>query len=90
MPEAAELQRKTSQRGLLNTSYQKLKKDSDRAITPVAEAVCVPAHLVPPGSPQPKQLSHIHTQPSLGKSCHREKKSCIYARRVTFVVSSFL
>ena len=30
------------------------KKDSDRAITPATEAVCVPAHLVPPGSPQAK------------------------------------
>jgi len=29
---------------------QKKKKDSDRAITPVAETVHVPAHLVLPGS----------------------------------------
>ena len=46
-------------------------KDSDQAITPAAEAVCVPAHLAPPGSPQTKQLRHLHTQPSLGQSCHR-------------------
>ena len=42
------------------------KKDSDRAINPVAEAVHVRAHLVPPGY-------HLHAQLSLGKSCHRQK-----------------
>jgi len=50
------------------------KKDSDRAITPVAEAICVPAHFAPPGSPQAKHLCHLHTQLSLGQSCHRQKK----------------
>ena len=50
------------------------KKDSDRAITPAAEAVHVPAHLAPPGSPQAKQLCHLHGQLSLGQSCHRQKK----------------
>ena len=50
------------------------KKDSDRAITPTAEAVHVPAHLVPPGSPQAKQLHHLHAQLSLGQICHRQKK----------------
>ena len=50
------------------------KKDSDRAITPAAEAVCVPEHLAPPGSPQAKQLHHLHAQFSLGQSCHRHKK----------------
>ena len=61
------------------------KKDSDRAMTPVAEAVRVPAHLVPPGSLQAKQLCHLHTQPSLRQSCHRgkkKKKSCVYVHRV--------
>ena len=29
-------------------------------------------HLVLPGSSQVKQLSHLHTQPSLGQSCHRQ------------------
>ena len=38
------------------------------------EAVCVPPHLVPPGSPQARQLWHFHVQPSLGQSCHRQKK----------------
>ena len=46
---------------------------------PVAKAVGVPAHLAPPGSLQAKQLHHLHAQPSLGQSCHRQKKvfSCV-------------
>ena len=71
--EWAELWRKTGQRGLLIASYKRLKKDSDRAITPAAEAAHVPAHLVLPGSPQAKQLRHLHAQLSLGQSCHRQK-----------------
>ena len=50
------------------------KKDSDRAITSVAEAVCVLGHLALPGSPQAKKLHHLHAQLSLGQSCHRQKK----------------
>ena len=65
-------------------------KDSDRVITPAAEAVRVPAHFAPPGFPQAKQLGHLHTQLSLGQSCHRQKKSCIYACRVTSAVSNSL
>ena len=49
------------------------KKDSDRAITPVAQAVHVPAHLAPPESPLPKQVLHLHAQHLLGQSCHRQK-----------------
>ena len=49
------------------------KKDTDRIITPVAEAVRVPAHLVPPGSLKAKQLQHLHTELSLGQSCHKQK-----------------
>ena len=90
MLEWVELQRKTGQRGFLIAIYKRLKKDSERTITPAAEAVCVPAHLVLPGSPQPKQLHHLHTQLSLGQSCHRQKKSCIYALRVASVVSNSL
>ena len=48
-------------------------KDSDRAITPAAEAVHVPAHLAPPESLQAKQLRHLHAQPSLRQSCHKQK-----------------
>ena len=54
------------------------KNTSDRAITPEAEAVHVPTRLAPPGSLQAKQLHHPHTQLSLGKSFHRQKKfSCL-------------
>ena len=49
------------------------EKDSDRTITSAVEAVRVPAHLAPPGSPQAKQLRHLHAQLSLGQSCHRQK-----------------
>ena len=66
------------------------KKDSVRAITPVAEAVHVPAHLAPPVSPLARQLRHLHSQLSLGQSCHRQEKSCSYTRRVTSVVSDSL
>jgi len=52
-----------------------LKKDSDRAITPEAEAVCVTVHLVPPGSLQAKHLGHLHAQLSLGQGFHRQKNS---------------
>ena len=38
------------------------------------EAVCVPAHLVPPGSPQAKQLCQLHAQLSLGRSATGKKK----------------
>ena len=68
-----------------------MKKDSERAIIPAAEAVCVPAHLKPPGSPQAKQLHHLHAQLSLVQSCHRpKKKSCVYARRVASVMFNSL
>ena len=56
-----------------------LKKDSDRDVTPAAEAVRVLAHLALPASPKAKQLRHLHAQLSLGQSCHRQKKSCVYA-----------
>ena len=90
MPEWVELRRKIGQRGLLITSYKGSKKYSDRAIIPAAEAVHVPAHLVLPGSPQAKQLRYLHTQLSMGQSCHRLKKSCVYVRRVASVVSDSL
>ena len=45
-------------------------------MTPAAEAVCVPARLVPPGSPQAKQL-RPNSQLSLGQSCHRQKALCL-------------
>ena len=83
-----DLWRNTGQRGLLVASYKRLEKDSDGAITPAAVAVHVAAHLVPPGSPQAKQLCHLHAQLSLGQSCHRQKTPCVYAHRVAWVMSS--
>ena len=52
---------------------QEAQKKTDRAIIPAVEAVHVPAHLVPPGSPHAKQLCYLHAQISLGQSCHRQK-----------------
>ena len=69
---------------------QEAGKKTDRARTPAVGAVCVPAHLAPPGSPQAKQLCYLHT---LGQSCHRQKKKKnphIYAHRVASVVSDYL
>ena len=51
----------------------KQTKNSVRAITPAAEAVRVPAYLMSQGSPQAKQLHHLHTQPSMGQSCYKQK-----------------
>ena len=90
MPEWVELWRKTGQRGLLIVGYKRLKKDSDRAITPAAEVVHVLAHLVLPGSLQAKQLRQLHPQLSLGQSCHRQKTSCLYVLRVASVMSDSL
>ena len=53
----------------------------------MVDAVHVPAHLAPLGSPQAKQLRHLRAQISLGQSCHRPKKSCVYACRVVLVLS---
>ena len=54
-------------------SRTRLKQLSSRAITPATETIRVPAHLAPPGSPQPQQLRYLPAQPSLGQSCHRLK-----------------
>ena len=62
-------------------------KDSERAITLVVGAAHVPTCLAPPGSPQAKQLHHLHAQLSLEQSYHRPKKSSIYVCRVTLVMS---
>ena len=46
----------------------------------MAEAVCVvcvPAHLVPPGSSQDRQLHHLHALLSQGQSFHRPKKKIL-------------
>ena len=77
MPEGAELWRKTGQRGFLITSYKRLGKNSDRAITPATEAVRVPAHFTPPGFLQPEELHNLHAQLSLGQNCYRQKKKIL-------------
>ena len=59
MPEQAELWRRTTQRGLLIASYQRTEEKTDMAVTPVAEAVRVPAHLVLPASPAPPSQSTL-------------------------------
>ena len=51
-----------------------------RAITPVAEAVCVLEHLALPGAPKAKQQCHLHAQLSAERT--QAKTSCIYACRV--------
>ena len=65
-------------------------KKTDRAITPAEEEVSVIGQLAPRGSLQAKQLHYLHTQLSLGQSCHREKTSCIYVWRVALVISDSL
>ena len=66
MSECVEQWKRTSQRSFLIASCQKLEKDSDCAIAPVAEATQGLAHLVSPGPPWPKQLCHLHTNPHWG------------------------
>ena len=58
----------------------------------MAEVVCVPADLAPPGSQRPKQLCHLHAQPSQRETCHKQKKSshlCMWGHfhRVQLVVT---
>ena len=99
-PQARELSKCLNGRGngkdwtnrLSDLQLQEARKiDSQRAITPAAEAVRVSAHLVPSGSLQTKQLCHLHAQLSLGQNCHKQKKkSTIYAYRVASVVFDFL
>ena len=69
---------------------QDAQKQTHGAVTPAAGAVRVPAHLAPPGSPQAKQLRHLHAQLSLGQSCHRQNMACVYACRIASVVSDSL
>ena len=89
-PEQLDLQRKTGKEAFWSPATRSSIKDSDRAITPAAEAVYVPEYLAPLESPQAKQPCHLHTQLSLGQSCHQQKVSSIYAHRVTLVVSNSL
>ena len=58
-----------------DSKLQEAREKTDRAITPATEAVCVPAHLVLPGSLQAKQLHHLHAQLSLGQSYHTQNNN---------------
>jgi len=60
----------------------------DTAITPVVEAVRVPAHLVLPGFLQAKQLRTLNSH--WGRAATLEKRSRVYACRVASVVSNSL
>ena len=67
-----------AEEALLSTATRGAKtnkqtENSDRAITPASEAVRVPAYLMSQGSPEAKQLCHLHTQPSKGQSCCKQK-----------------
>ena len=64
-----------------------LKKDYERAITPGAEAVHVPAHLAPAKVPACKAASALSHSTLSGAELPQAKKSCIYACRVALVVS---
>ena len=79
MPEHSELQRKTGQRALLIASYKRLKKKTDRTITSVAEAVRVPAHFVPPGSLQAKQLCHLDAHSHWGRAATEKGLASMHA-----------
>ena len=87
MPEWAELQRNTGQ-GLLIASYKRLKKDSDRAITPV----CVrggpcPCTLGTARVPSIQAVIPPSCSTLTGAELPQAKKSYIYAHSVTLVVS---
>ena len=60
-----------------NRQIQEAGKKTDRAITPVAEAVHVAAHLVQPGSLQAKQLHHLHAQTLTGAELPQAKKNLV-------------
>ena len=60
-----------------NRQIHEAGKKTDRAITPVAEAVHVAAHLVQPGSLQAKQLHHLHAQTLTGAELPQAKKNLV-------------
>ena len=65
------------------------KKDSDRAITPVAEAVHVPAHWSCQGPCKPSSCATFMINSHWGKTATGKKKSCVYTCRVTSVISIY-
>ena len=67
---------------------QEAQGKTDRAVTPVVEAVHIPAHLALPGSLKAKQLCYLHAQLSLGQSCHRPKNVSCLCMQAHFQFSS--
>ena len=88
MPERAELRTDWPEAFWLPVT-RGLIKDSDGTITPGVEAVDVPARLHHQGPRKPSSYAPF-TLNSLGQSCHRQKKSHVYARRVTSVMCNSL
>ena len=70
-----ELQRKTSQRGLLIASYKRLEKTLLGPNSCRGGSLC-PCTLGATRGPATKQLRHLHAHLSLGQSC-RSKKSLV-------------
>ena len=60
-----------SQASPLNTSCQRLDKDSNSVLSPAPMTAVFPVYLTPPGSPQSKQPHYIHTRSSLQQRCQR-------------------
>ena len=79
MPEWAKLKRKTGQRGLLISSYKRLKKDSDRAVTPAKrQFVSVRTwHYQDPHKPSSWATFTLNSH--WGRAATGKKKSCAYA-----------
>ena len=82
MPEHAELWRKTGQRGLLVTSYRGLKKDSARALTPVAEAARVLGTLGTARGPASQASAPPSCPSHWGRAATGKKKKvlCLFAQ----------
>ena len=78
VPEWVELQRKTSQRGLLIASYKRLEKDSQGHNSRCGGSP-FPAHLVPPGSPKAKWLPHLHLNSPWGRAATAKRVLCLCA-----------
>ena len=65
-----------------------LKKGSDRAITPGAEAVCIPTHLAPQGPRKPSGCTTFTLNSHWGRAATGKKMSCACVCRGTSVVST--
>ena len=76
-----ELWENTGQRSLLIARYKRLKKkkDSDRAVTPAADAVCVPAHLVPPGHCPPSNCATFTLNSHWGRAVRQNNLASVHA-----------